>query len=128
MHKEKLSASQAEMILHRLEVPDAIHDALAIPALAGNGTDFQPSRDDVWSAAEALETRAKTGWIWAANDLERLVLIDAITGSVWWAACKEDLDFSPRPGLAIGRLERTVEATTRIVSRVVGEELEPVLW
>ena len=126
MHKEKLSPSQADMIQHRLEVPDAIHESLTIPALAGKGTDF--TCDDVTDAAESLEARVKTGWIWADNDIERMVLAEAVEGSVWWAVCKEEFDFSPRPGLAIGRLERTVEATTRIVSRVVGEELEPVLW
>ena len=106
------------MIQHRLEVPDAIHDALS----------NYFTRDEVTDAAESLEARVKTGWIWAETNVERMVLADAVEGSVWWAVNKDNCLFSSRPGLAIGRLERTVEATTRIVSRVVGEELEPVLW
>jgi len=58
----------------------------------------------------------------------RMVLADAVEGSVWWAVNQDDCLFSLRPGLALSRLERTVEATTRKVSRVVGEELCPVLW
>ena len=118
MHKERLSKPQADMIRHRLEVPDAIHDALS----------NYFTRDEVIDTAESLEARVKTGWIWADTHVERMVLADAVEGSVWWAVNQDDGIFSSRSGLALSRLERTVEATTRKVSRVVGEELCPVLW
>jgi hypothetical protein len=72
----KLSPLQAEILSHRLEVPDALADAL------------ERSTEQVEAACEELLRLAKSRTIvWdALNSLSREVLIDAVEGSTYYGA------------------------------------------
>jgi len=123
MRKVKLSKAGVSYLAHRLEVGDAIADALT-------DTEGVPySFEECMDAADRLLSRVRSGSVWAESDVERLVLRDAVEGSTWWAVNAEDLLWEVHPsryGLALANVERSIEATTEKVGEYLGEDLEPV--
>ncbi len=111
----RLSETQRACLAHRLEVGDAIADALSGVHDPG----------EVIDAAEILLVRMESGSVWATNDVERAVLEDAVTGSTYFAVSE---GWGGLTGLALSNVERTVEATTRKVGEYLGCKLEPVTW
>ena len=105
MRSIRLSSAQVDFLRHRLEVSDAIGDALA--------DEFH--RDAVCDAAEVLLTRLSSGIIWTETKCEEAVLVDVIEGSTWVASALADCD-----NLKIGRYVRTAVAVEKKVSGLLG--------
>ena len=119
--KIRISDAQAEMIEHRLEVPDCIHDVISC-----DSQEF--TTDEVWDVADVLRKRMSTGWLWCESEIEKYVLEDAVGSSTWFAVNEVEANHTHNGGLMMGRLMRTVVSATKKVAELTGREIVPVLW
>lgn len=97
MNTVRLSKIEADAIIHRLEVPDCIADALE--------GDFDA--EAISDAAETLLKRAESGSVWCDTVVEREVLIDSVEGSTWVACAYGDA--TPDEMRKIMRVAKSVE-------------------
>ena len=109
----RLTHAMALALAHRLEVPEAIAEAIGRDASDG----------EVADVADDLRLQAAAGYVTATTDLERAVLADAVNGSVWWAVNEEDASFRRNGALTMQRVERTLEALAKRISEEIGEEV-----
>ena len=93
MNINSLTATEREIIVHRLEVPDAIADVL--------GEEYDPGA--VADAIDRLSAGAD-----ATSDVERAVLAECVAGSTYYAAAVSDETLSPQKLDAILRVGRAL--------------------
>jgi ornithine carbamoyltransferase len=132
-NQHQLSPAQIDFLLHRLQIPEAMTEAMTECYLAGMdcGRANPPLLNPDVSIADAItavEQRVRAGRVYVKNWLEAEVLAEAVEGSTWFAMVKREASFKNNEGLIVGRAIRTVTATTKKVSEIVDRELEPVLW
>ena len=135
----KLTAAQAEIILDRLELFDAITDVL---------TDAAPGERAVWSRAEVdAEQRemfaelAPTDWqpgryrpapfvvshpeySERRNLLRREIIAETMNGSTWYARAEGYGEATP---LELANIERSLEAIARKLAQI-GIAVDVVTW
>jgi hypothetical protein len=106
-----LSPAQADALLHRLEVGDAIAEVLI-------DSGETALHDEIWEQTQILERRVReTRRVTFDNELQRLILAEAVNGSTYVACAISDY----QTPLAIARAVRTVEALERKISELIGE-------
>lgn len=79
--KIQIGSLEREIIVHRLEVPDAMFEALTIPALAGK--DNTVTSDEVEASAERLTKAVESGSVvWGdLSPTDRVVFRESIEGT-----------------------------------------------
>lgn len=112
MNRIRIGSLEREIIVHRLEVPDAMFEALTIPCLAGK--DHNVTSEEVEASAERLTKAVEGGSIvWdELSPIDKLVLRESVEGSTCtaWYDCPGDAE--------MGRLHRRV---MRAYDRLLGK-------
>lgn len=111
----KLTHLQREILNHRLEVPDAIHDAL--------DSEEQIDRDDVAACCQMLEDGRFEEALGRWPKLAPAVLADAVEGSTYWACAEQE-----RSRLQLANVERSGSALAKSIGNLIGRELEWPTW
>lgn len=117
-HTLKLSALQVEILNHRLEVDDAICDAIFEPGAS------QEMHEKVAEICRHLLADDLGAALDVSTALTRLVLDDACVGSVYCAARGEDVSYERYGDLKVANMQRSAEALGRRVSEYLGYEVE----
>lgn len=110
MSRVRLSVSEIDALMHRLEVPDAIGEYME------DSFDFNP--DEICQAIQNLEKKVSAGSVWIESEVEREVLADLVEGATW-VACAVD-NVTPQEMRKIVRVAKSLE---KKIGQVVGRSL-----
>ena len=85
----KTTSTEADIILHMLDAPDAIADALTDHADNESPAVEQSYDAVIFIATNMAEECRKTGCIWIHNAIRKAILEDACDGSTFFANCDD---------------------------------------
>jgi len=97
-----LTKLEADILLHRLEVPDAIADAM-------DRLEPETEYEAVALACERLAKQLRSGYVEPHDKLERAVLEDAFVGSTYVACMEEAYHDGQLSAQKLGKIKRAYE-------------------